>query len=185
LVRHTYSATRWSRRFRFEPVDAFDGRLDEIDATARGACCFPRDHHEINWALRQPWLPAGEYRYHPFYLYGRGGAVGYALARVRGFYGLRLGSVLRAAVRPDAGGAAEALLDLVIDALDDERVDSVDMCTTNRYLLRAARRCGMLPRGGTEIVAKLGRDTAAMLRDSGATLADFVADMGEGDVIFN
>jgi hypothetical protein len=185
LARHAYSAARWSRRFRLEPVAAFDGRLDEIDAAARGGCCFPRDHHEINWAVRQPWLPAGEYRYHPFYLYGRGGVVGYALARVRGFHGLRLGSLLRAAVRTDAEGAAEALLDLVVGALDDERVDSVDVCTTNRLLLRAARRCGMLPRGGTEIVARFGRDTAATLQGSGATLADFVADLGEGDVIFN
>jgi hypothetical protein len=177
---------RWNRagNFRLEPVARFDTVVDEIDLQMRGQCWFPRDHRELNWALAHPWLGPEEAQHRAFLLRSGGQPCGYVLARTRRFEGLHLGSLLRGGVRKDVPGAARALVAGLVDALDDLRVDIADVCTSNRLLLSAAAELGMLERRHLDIACKFGPEAGAALRRLGATLADFDADMGEGDVIF-
>ncbi|MCW2990135.1 MAG: hypothetical protein JWM73_729, partial [Solirubrobacterales bacterium] len=164
------------------PVERFGPEVQRIDAARPRAGWFPRDHDELNWAMDHPWL--AEARHLAFHLVRDGEITGYALARVREFEGLRLGSLLRAGVLPGVAGGEDALVAGLVGHLDDERVDIADVCTANARLLAAAGRLGMLERPGIEIACRFDPETRAALERAGTRFEDFEGDYGEGDVIF-
>lgn len=177
----------WRRSFTLEQVERFGAPVDEVERASRGACWFPRDHRELNWALELPWFaPPARDRYRAFHLRATGSATiaGYALARVHSYGAVVVGSLLRSAVRPEAAGGVEALVALTLEALGDDGVHLVDICTSNRPLLGAAARAGMLAHGHVELACRFAAAPADALRALGAALGDFEADMGEGDMLF-
>lgn len=163
-------------------VKTFDARVDAVDEAQRGPLWFPRNHLELNWAIRHPWSTDASYLYRAYQLSAGDQLVAFALARERTIDGVRVGSILRCGAR--TADAGRELVAAVSSALIAAGVDMVELCSTRAWVNDAARACGMLRRGRIEIMARLSGEAAVALQAEGNSLADADADLGEGDIMF-
>lgn len=181
---------RWRRVLRaagelsLERVERFDERVDRVDALSRGPLWFPRDHRELNWVLERPWSEDPAYRYRAFLLRRGRDIAGYALARLKPVDGGTLGSFLRVGLAAVDAVTARALVAHVARALEREGADTIELCSTRTWLLRAADDLGMSARGGIEVMTRFGAAAAGDLERHGLRAADMEADLGEGDLMF-
>lgn len=168
----------WSAQVEAIPIERFDERFDELER-ARSRCGTYRDHVELNWIVRYPWVSENHYR--AYELEHKGRTVGYALTRTRRGSAQAVTTLTRLAFAPESGellsGALAALMRIA-------EGDVFDLNTNDGRSAAAARSVGLRTRGALYVTARFEPSAAKVIEREGCSLAAMPFQHGEGDVIF-